>query len=50
MPNLRGASLVGRDDGDRSYVAQMGSSGEPRGQRRNCGEVLRTAMITTIRQ
>ena len=27
VPNLQGTSLVGRDEGGRSYVTQMGSRG-----------------------
>ena len=30
MPNLRGASPVGRDDGGRSYAARAGGGGENR--------------------
>ena len=30
MPNLRGASPVGRDDGGPSYTAQTGGKGESR--------------------
>ena len=30
MPNLQGASSVGRDDGDPSYAARAGGKGESR--------------------
>ena len=50
MPNLRGASPVSRDDGDRSYVARTVSSGRPYRRRRDRGGVLRTVMITIVRR
>ena len=40
MPNLQGASPVGRDGGGRSYAAQMGSSGRPRRRRCDHGGAL----------
>ena len=42
MPNLWGASPIGRDDGDCSYVAQTVSSGRPHRRCRNRGGVLST--------
>ena len=50
MPNLRGPSTVGHDDGYRSYVAQTVSSGRPHRQRRDRGEVLRMATITIMKR
>ena len=42
MPNLRGASPVGRDEGSRSYAARSGSdSGPRRRQRHVVGEPLK---------
>ena len=40
MPNLRGASPVGREEGSRSNAARTGSSGSPRRRRRNLKRVL----------
>ena len=40
MPNLRGASAVGREEGSRSNAARTGSSGSPRRRRRNLKRVL----------
>ena len=50
MPNLRFASPVGHDDGDRSYVARTVSNGRPRRRRRDRDGVLRTVMITIAEQ
>ena len=40
MPNLRGASPVGRDEGSRSNAASTGSSGRPRRRHHDPEEVL----------
>ena len=40
MPNLRGASPVGREEGSRSNAARTGSSGSPRRRRHNLKRVL----------
>ena len=40
MPNLRGASLVGRDEGNHSNAARTGSSCSPRRRRRDLEGVL----------
>ena len=46
MPNLRGASPVGRDDGDVSYAARSISSGKLNWRRRGRGE--RTGRYTKL--
>ena len=40
MPNLRGASPVGRDEGSCFDAARTGSSGSPRQQCRDPKEIL----------
>ena len=40
MPNLRGASPVGREEGGRSYTAQTISRRWPSRRRRGCGETV----------
>ena len=48
MPNLRGANMVGRDVGGRSYVAQVISRSEQGRRRRGCKSVLDTDVMSTI--
>ena len=49
VPNLQGASPVGREDGGRSYVARSVSSGRPRRRRCDRDGVLNMTVITVVK-
>ena len=46
MPNLRGASPVGRDDGGRSYAARADDKGKPKWSQRCRGEGVGRSYVT----